>query len=78
MIWKNYLVFSRNLKLTLFQLFTPIFICLLLVLIQFLVDNWNKDFVDKNPSPIPLDNIKKCEYPQDCTTIGYGIIVKFN
>jgi hypothetical protein len=75
MTWKNYLVFSRNLKPSLFQLFTPVIICLILLLLQGLVSSWSTGFINKNPDLIPLNAIDKCLYPNDCTTIGYGIIV---
>lgn len=75
MIWKNYLVFTRNLKPTVFQIFTPVVICIILVILQILVDNFNTSFINKNPMPTKLSNIFKCLYPNDCVTIGYGIIV---
>jgi hypothetical protein len=75
MIWKNYLVFSRNIKPTIFQIFTPIFICIILVFLQVLVNNFNSSFINKEPIQIHLENLHRCEYPSDCATIGYGIIV---
>jgi hypothetical protein len=78
MTWKNYLVFSRNIKPTVFQIFTPVFICLILVVLQILVNNFNSSFVNMDPVPVRLENLQKCMYPSDCATIGYGIIVSFN
>jgi len=75
MTWKNYLVFSRNIKPTIFQIFTPVFICLILVILQILVNNFNSSFINKNPIPKNLENLQKCMYPNNCTTVGYGIIV---
>jgi hypothetical protein len=75
MTWKNYLVSSRNYKLTLFQIFTPIFICLLLVLLQIVLNIYNTLYVNKNPNIIPISNIRKCSIPSDCVTIGYALIV---
>jgi len=76
MTWKNYLVFTRNIRPTIFQLLTPVMICILLLFLQGIVDNFSKGLENKNPEIIPLKNINKCKYPEDCTTIGYGIIVK--
>jgi hypothetical protein len=76
MTWKNYLVFSRNIRPTMFQLLTPVMICFLLLFLQSLVNNFTKGLENKNPEEIPLKSINKCKYPEDCTTIGYGIIVK--
>lgn len=76
MTWKNYLVFSRNIKPTVFQIFTPVFICIILVILQVLVNNFNTSFVNKNPTSKPLENLHKCMYPEDCATVGYGIIVR--
>jgi hypothetical protein len=76
MSWKNWLVFSRNLKPTLFLFSTPVAICLLLILLQTLVNNFSEGLVNRNPDLIPLTNLDRCMYPNDCTTIGYGVIVK--
>ncbi len=75
MTWKNYLVFTRNIRPTLFQLFTPVAICLILLFLQSLVNNFSKGLINRDPEIITLKNINKCIYPDDCTTIGYGIIV---
>jgi hypothetical protein len=75
MTWKNYLVFSRNIKPTVFQIFTPVFICAILVVLQILVSNFNTSFININPIPKHLDKMRKCIYPSDCSAIGYGIIV---
>ncbi len=78
MFWKNFLIFSRNAKTTIFQFFTPIGVCLLLLLIQALCTNFSQSIVNKDPQPVTLTNLTKCEYPDDCTTIGYGVISKKN
>jgi hypothetical protein len=75
MTWKNFLIFTRNLKPTIFQMMTPILICILLVFIQMLVDNFAQGLINKNPEILKLNEIPKCKYPEDCITIGYGIIV---
>ena len=77
MIWKNYLVSTRNYKPTLFQLITPIAICILLICLQYTLDVYNSHFINKDPEIIELKNVSKCLYPDDCTTIGYGIIVRY-
>ena len=75
MIKKNYLVFSRNIKPTLFQIFTPIAVSLILILLQVLCDNYSESFIDRNPASHEISNLRKCIYPDDCVTVGYGIIV---
>jgi hypothetical protein len=77
MIWKNYLIFLRNIKMTIFQLLTPIFICVLLILMQFILDEFSTGYINKDPELIPLENIAQCKFPDDCITIGYGIVVSF-
>jgi len=74
MIWKNYLVFKRNPKQTFFQIFTPIFICLLLFFLQNILNKYNTSFINRDPEIQELKSIERCRAPQDCTTIGYGII----
>ena len=75
MLWKNYLVFSRNIKPTVFQLLCPILICIVLVFLQKICDNFTTSFINKNPTINNLGNLEKCIYPDDCTTVGYGVIV---
>lgn len=75
MTWKNYLVFRRSLKPTIFQLLTPVGICMILLMLQSIVNNFSQGFVNKDPEVIPLNSLNKCAYPDDCTTIGYGVIV---
>lgn len=74
-IWKNYLVFSRNLKQTIFMLLTPIMICLILVILQAIIDKYTANGTIKNPDLLPLNKIPKCVIPEDCVTVGIGIIV---
>jgi hypothetical protein len=76
MLWKNFLVFTRSLKPTVFQLLTPILICIILVFLQILMNYYSKNVKNLNPEIVPLQNLEKCTYPEDCTTIGYGLIVK--
>ena len=76
MVKKNYQVFSRNIKPTLFQIFTPVAVSLILILLQVLCNNYSESFINKNPKSQKISNLEKCEYPQDCVTVGYGIIVR--
>jgi len=76
MLWKNFLVFTRSLKPTVFQLLTPILICIILVFLQILMNYYSKNVKNLNPDIVPLEILEKCSYPENCTTIGYGIIVK--
>jgi hypothetical protein len=75
MTWKNYLVFKRNYKQVLFQLLVPVSICILLIFLQKVVDLYNSYFIEKNPLTRQLNNIGRCQIPEDCVTIGYGLIV---
>jgi len=75
MIWKNYLVFYRSLKSTIFQILTPVFMCMILIFLQALLDSFSDGMILKNPEIISLPKIDKCRIPEDCITLGYGIIV---
>jgi hypothetical protein len=75
MTWKNYLVFKRNYKQVLFQILVPISICILLIILQKIVDVYNGYFIDKDPVARTLEKLHKCVAPEDCVTIGYGLIV---
>lgn len=75
MLWKNYLVFTRSLKPTIFQLITPILICTLLLFLQILMKYYSSNVKNLNPQIVQLNNLERCTYPEDCTTIGYGLIV---
>ena len=72
LLWKNYKLFSRNLKLTCFQLATPVFFCLLIVYLQWLADSFTTMSLP-NPSR-DVGPMNKCR-GDGCITIGYGIIV---
>jgi hypothetical protein len=75
MMWKNYLVFTRSLKPTVFQLITPVLICIILLSLQGLMNFYSENVKNLNPKVVDLENLEKCVYPEDCTTIGYGLIV---
>lgn len=75
MTWKNYLLFRRNLKPTIFCILTPVAICLVLVILQPIVNIYTEDLSNKNPDLIYLDKLDRCVNPKGCTTIGYGIAV---
>ena len=75
MMWKNYLVFTRSLKPTVFQLITPVLICLILLSLQGLMNIYSNNVKNLSPQVVNLHNLEKCRYPEDCTTIGYGLIV---
>jgi hypothetical protein len=72
---KNFLVLFRNSKPTMFLMLTPIGVCLILLFLQLICNDFTQSYINKNPEPFYLSNLNKCEYPNDCTTIGYGIIV---
>ncbi len=72
LLWKNYKLFTRSLKMTLFQLVTPIFFCLLIVYLQWLADGYTSLSMP-NPSS-EVGPMKHC-IGEDCVTVGFGIIV---
>jgi ABC-type multidrug transport system ATPase subunit len=69
LIWKQALVFSRNLKSTLFQFFTPILICIFLVLLQQLSNYAASLNTVLNPDTTSINSIPKCT-GSDCITLG--------
>lgn len=79
LLWKNWLLFRKNIKNTLFLLLTPVLAILLVLLLQALVDSFNFQFINKNPKEILLGNLKNCKSyrlpktDHDCITIGYEI-----
>jgi hypothetical protein len=75
LLFKNFLIFSRNLKNTIFHLCSPIIMCLIILLLQVILDNFSDDFINKEPKLVNVQKIPKCKIPVDCVTIGYGIIV---
>jgi len=77
MIWKNYLIFKRSLKLSIFQLIVPIIICIVLVIMNAIVTMYSNQQIIHDPTIYDLISIPKCMYPDNCTTIGYGIAVKY-
>lgn len=75
MIWKNYLVFRRNLKITGFQIAVPILICIILVLLNALVKMYSDDVIIIDPPINDLVQVERCLYPSDCITIGYALTI---
>ena len=76
LIKKTLLVFSRNIKTTLFMFLSPFIICLFLVQLQNFLEYYSQKYVELNPNIISLNNnlIPKCNKPINCTTI-LGIII---
>ncbi len=76
LIKKTLLVFSRNIKTTLFMFLSPFIICLFLVQLQNFLEHYSKKYVELNPDTISLNNnlIPKCNKPNNCTTI-LGIVI---
>lgn len=71
LIWKQFLVFSRNFKSTLFQIGTPVFICLFLLSLQQFATYAFTSTIDKNPDDISVSKVPMC-YGSGCITIGIG------
>lgn len=72
LLLKNFLVFSRNYISTLFVLFSPLFICLLLLLLQYIANSVANEN-EINPPITKNPNLPRCT-GEDCVTLGYGII----
>lgn len=69
LLWKQYLLFKRNIKSTLFQLLTPVFICIFLVCLQQFANYGFMNNVMPNPPVISVSKIPKC-YGSGCVTLG--------
>lgn len=65
---KNFLLYKRNYRTTLFQILTPIIVCLFLVILQAIADDV-LDYSDVNTSVYEMDTFPKC-IGDDCITIG--------
>lgn len=72
LVKKQYLIFTRNIKSTLFQIFTPVFLCIFLVCLQQLADYSMSTQIDKDPPVLQVNKIPKC-YGSDCITVGIGL-----
>ena len=75
---KNYLIYQRNWKVSLFQLLSPLLIFLLLLFFQNIANNVT-EVNEVNPPISQLSKIPKCFGPENdrknCISVGYGIIV---
>lgn len=81
MIFKNFIIYSRNLKTIIFIFLTPIFFLSILQIIQNLSDNFNKSIDIKNHPLNDIDRIDlKCtqnenNFSDECISIGIAVIV---
>jgi len=73
LLLKNYWLFRRNLKMSLIQIFAPVFFCLLIVFFQLKSSSWAAKEVYNTPQN-PISAMPKCSGDPDCLTIGYSII----
>ena len=75
---KNFIIIKRNKKVTLFQLLSPVLVCLLIIFWQ-TIANIVTEYTEINPEISSPSKISKCISPEysslPCITIGYGIIV---
>lgn len=83
LLWKNFLLFSRNLKNTVFQILTPIFALLIVLLLQGLLVYFNKMFINRKADSVELQKLVNCkEYRSSdikrCRTIRYNIYSRNN
>ena len=73
---KNYLVFARNIKSTLFMLLTPILICFVLLGLSSVIGFYFERVNTKDTFVQAEKSIHVCRNKPDCLTIGYGIAVR--
>lgn len=69
--YKNFLLSKRNLKSTLFQIFSPVLLGLFLIYLQSLAMD-SIDIKQVNTSILPISPIPKC-HGAHCVTIGVGL-----
>lgn len=77
MLNKHYLIYKRNLKLLVFIFISPIIFLAFLGFIQTLTERYTKSMINKNPTPINIDDINlKCDFSEGCLSLGVAVIVK--
>lgn len=70
---KNAQIYTKNWKSTMFQILTPLIICLTILFWQKIVDSMT--FIEEQEPPIkPLMKFPKCT-GKDCISLAYAIIV---
>ena len=69
LVWKQFLVFTRNIRSTLFQVITPVFICVFLLVLQEFATYGFNSTTQVIPDIFSLKNIPKC-YGSGCITLG--------
>eukprot|EP01017_Pseudomicrothorax_dubius_P016346 TRINITY_DN18554_c0_g1_i1.p1 TRINITY_DN18554_c0_g1~~TRINITY_DN18554_c0_g1_i1.p1 ORF type:complete len:199 (+),score=42.84 TRINITY_DN18554_c0_g1_i1:152-748(+) len=73
LLQKNLIIFKRNRRVTLFQLLTPLLVSLLLVTWQNVSERiFRVEIID--PDVESQESMYKCQVPDDCISIGYGVI----
>ena len=69
LVKKTIIVFIRHYKTTILIFSSPLIICALLILLQFLLKTWSVAYILKNPEIQNIGNIPRCSNPKNCTTI---------
>ena len=69
---KNYLIFSRNLYVSLLLVLCPVFVCVYLNQIQRISDNFATLIQEPFPAEVSVTEIPKCPDPS-CITLGIGL-----
>jgi hypothetical protein len=69
LVKKTIIVFIRHYKTTILIFSSPLIICALLILLQFLLKTWSVAYILKEPEIQYLGKIPRCPNPKDCTTI---------
>jgi len=68
LLQKNFLLYRRNYRTILFQILTPIIICIFLVILQEIAED-ALDYSNLNTQVYGMDTFPKC-YGKDCITLG--------
>ena len=69
---KNYLVFSRNLYVSILLLICPFLVCVYLSQVQMIVDEFTGKLEVRTPREIIISDIPKC-MESNCITLGIGL-----
>lgn len=70
LLWKNFLLYKRNYRTTVFQILTPIIICIFLVVLQAIADDV-LEYSDVNTHIYSMQTFPKCR-GDGCITLGVG------
>lgn len=76
LLWKNYLIFKRNLSSFLLLIFSPLIVFIIITIIQKMA-NEVLEYEELNPPIKRTSKIFKCQ-EEKCVTLAYGVIGRRN